>query len=95
MSKKKKKKQEQQSKSYIVGPFKEAMDNVDTFSINMYYSYYYNDAVENLIRIEDKIEETMTIEDAEKRREDLEFYQQVLDMVADLKINPNDEEFQS
>lgn len=92
---KKKKEQAQQSKSYIVGPFKEAMDNVDKFAINMYYSYYYNDAVENLIKTEEKIGENMTIEDAEKRQEDLEFYQQVLDLVADLKINPNDEDFQS
>ena len=37
----------------------------------------------------------MTIEDAEKRQEDLEFYRQILDLVADLKVNPNDEEFQS
>jgi len=34
-------------------------------------------------------------EDAEKRQEDLEFYRQILDLVADLKVNPNDEEFQS
>tara|TARA_B100000963_G_C22421877_1_gene578011 strand:- start:41 stop:325 length:285 start_codon:yes stop_codon:yes gene_type:complete len=92
---KKKKEPEQQSKSYIVGPFKEAMDNIDNFAINMYYSYYYDDAVQNLIKTEERIEENMTIEDAEKRQEDLEFYQQVLDLVADLKINPNDEEFQS
>ena len=59
----------------------------------MYYSYYYNDAVENLIKTEERIEENMTVEDTEKKQEDLEFYQQIMDLVADLKIIPNDEEF--
>ena len=90
---KKKKEQAQRSNSYIVGPFKEAMDNIDNFAINMYYSYYYNDAVENLIKTEERIEENMTVEDTEKKQEDLEFYQQIMDLVADLKIIPNDEEF--
>ena len=32
----------QKKLSYIVGLFKEAQQNIDTFAINMYYSYYYH-----------------------------------------------------
>ena len=34
---------ERKKKSYFVGPFKKAMDNIDTFNINLYYSYYYQE----------------------------------------------------
>ena len=44
-------------KSYFVGPFKKAMDNVDAFSINMYYAYYYQNAIQNIIDMDEEEEE--------------------------------------
>jgi|TARA_R110002126_G_scaffold138790_2_gene283381 hypothetical protein len=40
---------ERKKKSYFVGPFKKAMDNIDTFNINLYYSYYYQDVIQSII----------------------------------------------
>jgi hypothetical protein len=77
-----KKKEKDKPKSYIVGPFKEAMDKIDICAINMYYSYYYNDAIDNLIKVEEKAGDNMTIEDAEKRQEDLEFDDKILNILV-------------
>ncbi len=44
---------ERKKKSYFVGPFKKAMDNIDTFNINMYYSYYFQDAIQSIIDSEE------------------------------------------
>lgn len=63
-------------KSYFVGPFKKAMDNVDAFSINMYYAYYYQNAIQNIIDtdkeegIEEEVEET---------------YEELLKMITDIQ----------
>jgi len=90
------KKKEAKRKSYIVGPFKEAMDNVDTFGTNMYYSYYYHNAIENMIKIEDEYQEALLESDeaAKEKIKDLDFYKEVLDMVTDLRAKLEEEDHQ-
>ena len=90
------KKKETKKKSYIVGPFKEAMDNVDTFGTNMYYSYYYHNAIENMIKIEDEYQEALLESDeaAQEKIKSLDFYKEVLDMVTDLKLKAEEEDHQ-
>tara|TARA_Y100001963_G_C6534118_1_gene332479 strand:- start:158 stop:445 length:288 start_codon:yes stop_codon:yes gene_type:complete len=90
------KKKEQKKKSYIVGPFKEAMDNVDAFGTNMYYSYYYHNAIENMIKIQDEYQEALleSEEAALEKIKSLDFYKEVLDMVTDLKLKTEEEDHQ-
>ena len=92
----KNKKREAKKKSYIVGPFKEAMDNVDIFGANMYYSYYYHNAIENMIKIEDEYQEALleSEEAAIEKIKSLDFYKEVLDMVTDLKLKAEEEDHQ-
>tara|TARA_R110000796_G_C14210864_1_gene393244 strand:+ start:228 stop:512 length:285 start_codon:yes stop_codon:yes gene_type:complete len=94
MSKDKEKKAKK--KSYIVGPFKEAMDNVDIFGTNMYYSYYYHNAIENMIKIEGEYQEALLESDeaAQEKIKNLEFYKEVLDMVTDLKLKAEEGDHQ-
>ena len=92
----KSKKKEAKKQSYIVGPFKEAMDNVDTFGTNMYYSYYYHNAIENMIKLEGEYQEALLESDeaAKEKIKDLDFYKEVLDMVTDLRAKLEEEDHQ-
>jgi hypothetical protein len=72
------------------------MDNVDTFGTNMYYSYYYHNAIENMIKIEDEYQEALLESDeaAREKIKDLDFYKEVLDMVTDLRAKLEEEDHQ-
>jgi|TARA_R110002110_G_scaffold121895_1_gene297833 hypothetical protein len=67
---------EKKKKSYIVGPFKEAMDNVETFGINMYYSYYYQNAVEEMTGLEE-----FDATESEKKLN----YEEILKLISDIQ----------
>tara|TARA_R100001509_G_scaffold126244_1_gene79718 strand:- start:899 stop:1147 length:249 start_codon:yes stop_codon:yes gene_type:complete len=71
-------KKENKKKSYFVGPFKEAMDNIDTFGVNMYYSYYYQNAIEEIVNIE----ELGSIEDADKKSK---YYEDIIQLITELQ----------
>jgi len=90
------KKKQERRKSHIVGPFKEAMDNIDLFGANMYYSYYYHNAIKNMIKIEDEYQEALleSEEAAQEKIKNLEFYKEMLDMVTDLKLKTEEGDHQ-
>ena len=73
MSDKKEKKQKRLS--YIVGLFKENQQNIDTFGINMYYSYYYHAFMEEADKMREQREEELT-------PEEVEYYEELFDMVS-------------
>lgn len=92
MSKDDKKKEKQLS--YLVGPFKKNLENIDTFAVNMYYTYYYSNVVESLANIEEE-----QIKAREEGREvpkmdasDAEYYEEILTMLGKFKANEPDEE---
>jgi|DEB0MinimDraft_10_1074344.scaffolds.fasta_scaffold109214_3 hypothetical protein len=81
--------------SYLVGPFKKNLENIDTFALNMYYTHYYSTVVESLANIEEE-----QIKAREEGREppqieaqDAEYYEEILAALGKLKSeNPDDEE---
>ncbi len=70
-----KKKKQQKKLSYIVGLFKENQQNIDTFAINLYYSYYYHAFMEEADKLREQKEEDLT-------PEEVEYYQELFDMVS-------------
>lgn len=82
MSKDKKK------KSYFVGPFKEAMDNIDTFSANMYYSYYYQNAIEEIVNVDEEM-----LEDGGTDKKN-KYYDDIIKLISDLQIYAEQSETQ-
>ena len=73
--------------SYIVGLFKENIENIDTFAINMYYSYYYHTIVEELERIETaKLKAMLEGKDvSDTPAEDLEYFRELFEMVGQMQ----------
>lgn len=73
--------------SYIVGLFKENIENIDTFAINMYYSYYYHTIVEELERIETaKLKAMLEGKDVpDTPAEDLEYFRELFEMVGQMQ----------
>ena len=66
----------QKKLSYSVGLFKEAQQNIDTFAINMYYSYYYHAFMKEAEKIEKRSEDLDP--------EDLDYYDELFDMVSQI-----------
>jgi len=63
--------------SYIVGIFKENIQNIDTFALNMYYAYYYNLFLEEAKKVQNN--EITTVEDAD-------YYEELFDMVSKIHV---------
>jgi len=70
---------EKKKKSYFVGPFKEAMDNVDTFGVNMYYSYYYQNAIKEIV----SVEELEAPEESDKKSK---YYEDIIQLITEMQI---------
>jgi hypothetical protein len=70
-------KKKTKASNYIVGLFKENIQNIDTFAINMYYSYYYHAFLKEAKKIEKQ-------EDLEP--EDLDYYDELFEMVSQIHI---------
>jgi delta-aminolevulinic acid dehydratase/porphobilinogen synthase len=69
---------EKKKKSYIVGPFKQAMENAETFGVNMYYSYYYQNAIEEIASAE-------SIEVEEGTDEKSKYYDEILKLISEIQ----------
>ena len=83
MSKDKKSKK---SKSYLVGPFKDVLDRIDTFAINMYFSYYCDTTIEDILNLHEVYKIDVEGLEEKMKEEDEAIYQQLLEVMTSLAI---------